>query len=61
MPRKQKQNSNLIWYISRTDFCFKNNTKWPLKINASVQNNTIYFSLIGTRENASKKIILKPT
>lgn len=43
-----------------TDFKFKNNTNWPLKLECSIKNNnTLYFSLIGTNETPTKKVTIK--
>lgn len=39
------------------DFKFRNNTKYPVKINAWVTaDNKVHFKLIGTQENQNKKI-----
>ncbi|RXE58792.1 VanW family protein [Acetivibrio mesophilus] len=41
------------------DFKFKNNTNWPIKIMSSVKNNTISFTIYGTKEDAGKTIEIK--
>lgn len=42
-----------------TDFKFKNNTKWPIKIEASVsKDNTLTFVIRGTNETPGKQIEL---
>jgi vancomycin resistance protein YoaR len=45
-------------YYGGTDFKFKNSTKWPIKILASVKNNKIYVSLMGTNDNPGKTVII---
>lgn len=41
-----------------TDFRFKNSTKWPIKIEAGVNKNTLYFALVGTNETPGKQVII---
>lgn len=43
---------------SDLDFKFKNNTNWPIKIEAAVKNNTVSFSIRGTQEQPGKTIEL---
>lgn len=38
------------------DFKFKNNTNWPIKITSNVKNNTVSFSIHGTKDQPEKKI-----
>lgn len=38
------------------DFKFKNNTNWPIRIDSSVSNNNVIFSIIGTNETPEKTI-----
>ena len=38
------------------DFIFKNNTNWPVKINAYTTNNSVKFEIVGTNENPERKI-----
>ncbi len=38
------------------DFIFKNNTNWPVKINAYATNNSVKFEIVGTNENPERKI-----
>ncbi len=40
------------------DFKFKNNTNWPIKIESSVKNNTITFTIHGTQEQPGKTVEL---
>ncbi|UWV46952.1 VanW family protein [Acetivibrio thermocellus] len=41
------------------DFKFKNNTNWPIKIVSSVKNNTVSFTIYGTKEEPGKTVELK--
>ncbi|GAE89269.1 VanW family protein [Acetivibrio straminisolvens] len=41
------------------DFKFKNNTNWPVKIVSNVKNNTISFTIYGTKEEPGKTIEIK--
>lgn len=46
-------------FYGETDFKFKNNTKWPIKLEASVsKDNKLTFAIIGTNETPEKKIEL---
>lgn len=38
------------------DFKFKNNTNWPVKINAYATNSNVKFEIVGTNENPERKI-----
>lgn len=38
------------------DFKFKNNTNWPIKINAYVTNSSVKFEIVGTNEYPERKI-----
>jgi len=38
------------------DFQFRNSTNWPIKIQAKVTDNHVYFTLIGTNESPGKKV-----
>ncbi|NLP14350.1 MAG: vanomycin resistance protein VanB [Clostridium sp.] len=40
------------------DFKFKNNTNWPIKIEANVKNNAITFTIHGTQEQPGKTVEL---
>ncbi|HOM03468.1 MAG TPA: VanW family protein [Acetivibrio sp.] len=44
---------------NESDFRFKNNTNWPIKIVSSVKNNSVYFTLYGTKEEPSKTVEIK--
>ncbi|MDQ2086030.1 VanW family protein [Herbivorax sp. ANBcel31] len=38
------------------DFKFKNNTNWPIRIDADISNNNIGFEIVGTNETPEKSI-----
>ncbi|TYQ14793.1 UNVERIFIED_CONTAM: vancomycin resistance protein YoaR [Acetivibrio alkalicellulosi] len=42
--------------FNELDFKFKNNTNWPIKIEATVTNNTVTYKIIGTNETPEKTI-----
>ena len=45
-------------YYGGTDFKFKNSTKWPIKLLASVKKNKVYFSVKGTNDTPGKTVII---
>jgi vancomycin resistance protein YoaR len=45
-------------YYGGTDFKFKNSTKWPIKLLASVKGNKVYFSIKGTNDTPGKTVII---
>lgn len=45
-------------YYGGTDFRFKNSTKWPIKLLASIKGNKVYFSILGTNDNPGKTVII---
>ena len=46
-------------FYDDVDFKFKNNTKWPIKIQCSVSSNRLTFSLVGTQETPNKTVQIK--